>query len=831
MKPINFRVAALGSGLLFCAVVIFATRVGAQTAPTVYNDNAAWCWYQDERAIIVNNQLIFSSVGDASGTGGSARDGDIEVTTVNLSTMNSQIFTLCDALETGDDHDAAAFMVRPDGNILAVYCKHGGDSLVRWRITTNPGDTTSWTAQQSLNVNSNYGATYENLYRLSSSGLTYNFYRGQDYNPNVLVSSNNGSTWSIAGRLIRTGAGTRPYAKYASNGVDKVYFTYTDGHPHNLVTNLYCAYMQGSNIYNMSGALIGTVDTSSTSGIAPSAGTKIFDAASNGNNRAWCTDMLLDTAGNPVAAYSVYKTNDDHRYRYAKWNGTSWSDHEIAYAGQCLYTAEEHYTGLISINPSDVNTVYISTNADPVRGTALTSSADGKRHWEVYRGFTNDGGTTWSWTAVTANSTADNLRPNLPVWNTTHTALSFMRGTYTSWTNWDTDAVGYVFEGGNGIWANASGGTWSTSSTSNWQGGIVGYGKLGIADFSTLDVSGTATVQLASDLTIGTVVFGDKNTATTGKWVVSPTGSAKLTLENIGVSVPAITANAQATINATLAGTQGLIVNGTGTVTLNGANTYSGTTALNGGTIRTANATALGSASNVLVVTGGTGSAKLAIAAGSQLNKTITLNGRGASVSANLAPHIISEGGTTVLNGNISFVAGGYDYIIQSDAGEFTLNGNITNDVSASSLTRYLHFQGDGDGIYAGQILSGSGTGAICVLKDGAGKWSLTQDLTTAGSVTVSKGELDAAGVKASSVSVAGDAVLVVGTLVADTLVLGSTGETAISSASVLPEDDLSSASSVAVPEPTAWAGLAALTGLALANVRRRNKRGHANNA
>ena len=55
----------------------------------------------------------------------------------------------------------------------------------------------------------------------------------------------------------------------------------------------------------------------------------------------------------------------------------------IAYAGQCLYTAEGDYTGLVALDPQNPNRLFISTNADPVAGTPLISLTDGRRHWEI----------------------------------------------------------------------------------------------------------------------------------------------------------------------------------------------------------------------------------------------------------------------------------------------------------------------------------------------------------------------------------------------------------------------------------------------------------------
>ncbi len=528
--------------LCICAGLLFASYLAgelfAQSSPIVFNTNAGWNWCQDERAIIYNNKFIFGSTADASGTDGATRDGDDEITTYDLSTSALSIFTLHDALDS-DDHAPPALMVRPDGRILAVYCTHGHDGYVRYRITTNPGDTSSWSPESTFLANSadGWGATYTNLYRLSSTGITYDFYRGEWYNPNVLVSTDDGSSWSNGGRLIRTSAsGIRPYVKYITNNTDRVWFVYTDCHPRDGVTNLYAAYLQGGNIYDSYGTQIGVLNTTSSSGIAPSQGTVVFNAAAHNNNRAWTSDLQLDATGNPVAIYSVRVNNDDHRYRYARFDGATWHDNEIAYAGQCLYTAENDYVGLIALNPSDLNTVYMSTNADPVTGSPLISSADGKRHWEVYRGFTNNNGASFTWTPITANSTSDNIRPNLPYWDSQNTALYWLQGTYTTYTDYNLDAVGYIFSGANGIWSNSSGGDWASGG--NWQSGLIAQGKLGIADFSTLDVSGTAAVQLNGARTLGTLVFGDSNTATPGNWVLNPGSGGTLTLENIGAAHP-----------------------------------------------------------------------------------------------------------------------------------------------------------------------------------------------------------------------------------------------------------------------------------------------------
>jgi hypothetical protein len=95
-----------------------------------------------------------------------------------------------------------------------------------------------------------------------------------------------------------------------------------------------------------------------------------------------------------------------------------------------LYPGEDDYTGLGAIDPQNTNVVYLSSNADLKTGRPLLSKADGQRHHEIFRGETKDGGATWQWMPITADSTVDNLRPLVPVWKDERTAVVWMRGKY-----------------------------------------------------------------------------------------------------------------------------------------------------------------------------------------------------------------------------------------------------------------------------------------------------------------------------------------------------------------------------------------------------------------
>lgn len=81
----------------------------------------------------------------------------------------------------------------------------------------------------------------------------YNFYRGENLDPNFIISDDNGTTWSNGGWLIRKDK-ERPYIKYASNNVDKIFFAVSDAHPREYYnhghggTNIYLGYLYSGGV-------------------------------------------------------------------------------------------------------------------------------------------------------------------------------------------------------------------------------------------------------------------------------------------------------------------------------------------------------------------------------------------------------------------------------------------------------------------------------------------------------------------------------------------------------------------------------------------------------
>lgn len=404
----------------------------------VINDNGGWCWFQDERALVVDDQLIVASVANRAGARGDERWGDVQISAYDLAGRKILGHAILHKHLEDDDYAQPALLLRDDGRFLAVYATHGTDHMMRWRISKSPANALEWMPEQQMDRG--VGVTYSNLYRLSEeNGRIYNFYRGEHWNPNVVVSDDGGETWAYGGHVIEFAG--RPYARYASNGRDTIHFITTEHHPRNYNNSIYHGFIRGGKIHQSDGAVIRAL---AQGPISPAEATRVF--AGDVDNVGWTVDIQLDPRGNPVVVYSVQRNQDtqDLRYGYARWDGSQWHSFPMAHAGTALYEGEGDYTGLAALAPHDLSTVYISTNADPVTGAPLVSNADGRRHYEIFRGRTGDGGKTWTWKAITSNSTVDNLRPIIPRDPKGRTILLWLRGTYTTYKNYDLQVVALV---------------------------------------------------------------------------------------------------------------------------------------------------------------------------------------------------------------------------------------------------------------------------------------------------------------------------------------------------------------------------------------------------
>jgi hypothetical protein len=442
------RLPALLSLALLLAGCHAARPPAGPAEPVVLDPDGGWCWFQDPRAIVHDGVLLVGSV--ASGHLDSQRRGDIQVTRWDLDSGACTTVELADRLQL-DDHDAPALHRRTDGRWLAVYARHGNDDLVRWRVSQRAADATAWAPERTQEATTGgRGVTYSNLYRARWSdveAVLLDLFRGDGWDPNVLVSRDDGESWERAGRLL--GGPGRPYLRYAGDG-EAVHFIATEQHPRDLDNSIWHGVLREGRVHASDGTLLGAVGEEP---VAPEQLTRVFEGGPDAV--AWTVDLELDEAGRPVALFSLQvdgaglppgQGGMDHRLGYARWDGQRWRAREVAFAGTRLYAGEDDYTGLGAIDPDHPHVVYLSTDAHPVTGAPLVSAADGERHYELFRGVSADGGASWSWTPLTTDSTADNLRPVVPARSDGRTALLWLRGELRSYTDYDLEIVGLELE-------------------------------------------------------------------------------------------------------------------------------------------------------------------------------------------------------------------------------------------------------------------------------------------------------------------------------------------------------------------------------------------------
>jgi hypothetical protein len=422
-----------------------------------FDENGAWCWYQDPRLVVdpANQTLLVSSIATTEGLDGKKRGGDVDVTAYQLEAGTRSRFVLHSKFEPQDDHNAAALLIRTDGKYLAVYARHNHDNVTYWRISSKPHDMSAWDDEKSFDWTDAINAagahshvTYSNLYYLPAEERLYDFSRAINDDPSILISTDQGDSFSYAAKLLteeKLGY-VNGYTKYTSNGKDRIDFITTEHHPRDYNNSVYHGYIQGGKLYRTDGTVVDE-DIFHSKGHVQTELSKVFAANTMVDGtimtHAWTMQVALDPQGQPIALISCRADDqpentrfDDHRFFYCRWDGKQWVANELAKAGACLWPAEQDYTGLATVDPNDANVVYVSTNIDPRSGKLLP--------WhEIFAGRTSDSGKSWSWSAITENSSVDNLRPLAVAWGNA-TVLVWFRGTMSRSQHYDSAMVGVI---------------------------------------------------------------------------------------------------------------------------------------------------------------------------------------------------------------------------------------------------------------------------------------------------------------------------------------------------------------------------------------------------
>ncbi len=425
-------------------------------------------------------------------------------------------------------------------------------------------------------------------------------------------------------------------------------------------------------------------------------------------------------------------------------------------------TSNFTFAGVIGVNTTNATTGQAAGagNIALVKQGAGIQTLSGAN---TYTGTTTISGGTLQFARQTSlynNTTASWTAANIKVAGTATLALNV--GGTNEFTTGDVTTLLTNLGGANGTsttgfaagsfigfdTTNAAGGTFTVAdniaNSSGSGGGAIGLTKLGT---NTLVLSGTNTYTGGSTITTGMLVFRNTNSksgtgthafaagttlglgvATSGSFYSSTdvdnafagtmtgnlSGITVTATTNVGIDTTAV----DFTYATSVAGnpTKGVTKLGANTLTLTGANTYTGATTINAG-ILNANTTAAlgnGSATNTLIFTGGTLQAGGTIT--SPTTRTVTLTSTG----------LIDTNSNTVSIAGIMSGAGG---LTKSGAGNLTISGANTytglTTVSAGTLA-----------YGANNVISTGGVtvdGATAVLDLGASRTDSVGTVTVAG--------------------------------------------------------------------------------------------------
>lgn len=437
----------------------------------------SWCWFQDERVVVDNsnpeNPVLMTSAVTWAPKGDNKR-GDVDMFWARLGSflkggpLEKGRVELDDQFEM-DDHASASFWIRPDGRYMAFWARHSGVGGLFYRLSDGPGNPERWGEKMKF---SKHSLCYTNPQWLEDDQSLFLGSRSVGFDSNLYRSKDQGKTWGYYGRLLDepdpwpdNKDGGRAYVKYAGDKKSRIYLFSTDDHPQinfdetrtkrgENLNSIYAAYIESNKLYRFDGTVVDE-NLNDTKGTPPWKLTKVFADGTVVDGfamrRGWQADIHVAPDGHPFGIFQMRADDnpDDHRYFYARFDGTKWNVHQMAYAGrQFVKPTCLDYTGLAAVDPSNPDYVYISTDAHPLTGAPLISSATGKRQHEIFMGRTRDGGKSWDWTPLTENSPCNNARPIVPEWEEGKGIVLWLRGNYglSEFYHYDTQVMGRIFE-------------------------------------------------------------------------------------------------------------------------------------------------------------------------------------------------------------------------------------------------------------------------------------------------------------------------------------------------------------------------------------------------
>ncbi|AXG71602.1 BNR repeat-containing family member [Kordia sp. SMS9] len=411
MKFINYASIILLLLCISCVAQNGETRLLANTKATSSESyqsmtfNGVWSWFSDPRAVYFEGKYKRTYAGWIDNY------GDVHIGFYDHETKQIASKVIYDNLEI-DDHNNPTILLDDDGRLLVFFNTHLQESSPLYmRTSVHPEAISAWSPVRELFLNdtekirhaSVMHHTYTNPVQLSAEdGNIYLFWRGTFLKPSYAVSSDQGKTWSTGKILFmpeETNLQKSPYTKVYSDGVSKIHFTFTDGHPTKEAKNgLYYMYYENGAFYKADGQKIKEISQ------LPMYQSELDVIFESDMIKSWNWDIAQDAEGNPIVTYAKFPNEETHIYAYATFENNQWKSYDVVNAGGWFPKTragttepEPHYAGGIVLDHESPNTIYLSVKRDSI--------------FEIEQWTTNNRGKSWNIQKITENSTKDNVRP------------------------------------------------------------------------------------------------------------------------------------------------------------------------------------------------------------------------------------------------------------------------------------------------------------------------------------------------------------------------------------------------------------------------------------
>ena len=409
-------------------------------AQSVVSDEGAWCWFADPRAVHYEN-----NAGTANMTyiGYIDVHGNVKATQYDW-LQHRKTDVLVRSCFQPDDHNNPTFIVLPDERVMIFYTRHTDEPKIWYRISTKPCDISSLGEEKYLTTANN--TTYPSPFILSDDpDHIYLCWRGINWHPTIarltMPDADGNCKFDFGPKQIVQSTGARPYAKYQSNGKDKIYVSYTTGHPDNEMPDwLYFNVIDinqgnGPILRDLNGKQLsvinnGVFNVNKTDSYANSYPATIVDKTANIRNWVW--QITLDKDENPVIAYPhIDNAKTTHVYWYARWTGTAWRNTWVQYGGHAFHqnwnSTELCYSGGMAIDPDNINDLYLSI---PTKDGQYNK--DGV--YEIWKYTIDDEGKVAGSEQITKDSPKNHARPYvIPGSKNSPLRLVWMQGDYYYW--------------------------------------------------------------------------------------------------------------------------------------------------------------------------------------------------------------------------------------------------------------------------------------------------------------------------------------------------------------------------------------------------------------